>query len=262
MILRSVMKHVREQNWVAVFLDFLIVVVGVFIGLQVANWNDERKARIELSAALQNLAQEISNTAARREDQVRYQRRAMFRYELLLALLDGEKLTEDQKSDAFTAVMLPNPPPEPSRYETLYELQNSGRLKDIPSRELRGALGELLSRDRLIERYYESWAGVLTAPPFSTRLVTYGLTEPAGSEERTMKIVAVDLEQARLDPDFRAHAIQMRHLFQINADSQQSGLQMDRIVLEILEREGFSPSENWLESNLDRLQAVPDAEEE
>jgi hypothetical protein len=37
MILRSVTKHVQEQNWFAVFIDFFIVVVGVFIGIQVAN---------------------------------------------------------------------------------------------------------------------------------------------------------------------------------------------------------------------------------
>lgn len=35
-ILRRVMKHARDQSWCAVFLDFLIVIVGVFIGIQVA----------------------------------------------------------------------------------------------------------------------------------------------------------------------------------------------------------------------------------
>jgi hypothetical protein len=35
MLLRRVIEHVREQNWLAVFIDFLIVVVGVFIGIQV-----------------------------------------------------------------------------------------------------------------------------------------------------------------------------------------------------------------------------------
>ena len=45
MILRSVMRHVRDQNWVAVGIDFLIVVVGVFIGIQVANWNDDQADR-------------------------------------------------------------------------------------------------------------------------------------------------------------------------------------------------------------------------
>lgn len=39
MILRRVMEHVRTQNWLAVGIDFLIVILGVFIGLQLGNWN-------------------------------------------------------------------------------------------------------------------------------------------------------------------------------------------------------------------------------
>ena len=42
MILRRVTEHVKAQNWFAVGIDFLIVVVGVFIGIQVANWNEAR----------------------------------------------------------------------------------------------------------------------------------------------------------------------------------------------------------------------------
>lgn len=42
MILRSLTKHVKDQNWFAVWMDFLIVVLGVFIGIQVSNWNIER----------------------------------------------------------------------------------------------------------------------------------------------------------------------------------------------------------------------------
>ena len=40
MILRRVIEHVKAQNWTAVALDFVIVVMGVFIGIQVANWNE------------------------------------------------------------------------------------------------------------------------------------------------------------------------------------------------------------------------------
>jgi hypothetical protein len=39
MLLRRISQHIKAQNWFAVFLDFFIVVVGVFIGIQVANWN-------------------------------------------------------------------------------------------------------------------------------------------------------------------------------------------------------------------------------
>jgi hypothetical protein len=42
MILRRIPEHVKAQNWFAVGIDFFIVVVGVFVGLQVSNWNDRR----------------------------------------------------------------------------------------------------------------------------------------------------------------------------------------------------------------------------
>jgi hypothetical protein len=43
MILRRISKHVTEQNWFAVWLDLVVVVVGIFLGLQVTQWNDARK---------------------------------------------------------------------------------------------------------------------------------------------------------------------------------------------------------------------------
>lgn len=36
------MTHVRSQEWKAIAIGFLIVEVGVFIGIQVSNRNDER----------------------------------------------------------------------------------------------------------------------------------------------------------------------------------------------------------------------------
>ena len=43
MILRRVIEHFRKQEWTAIAIDFLIVVLGVFVGLQVNNWNAARK---------------------------------------------------------------------------------------------------------------------------------------------------------------------------------------------------------------------------
>ena len=47
MILRRITEHVKAQNWFAVGIDFVIVVVGVFIGIQVSNWNAERFERTQ-----------------------------------------------------------------------------------------------------------------------------------------------------------------------------------------------------------------------
>lgn len=60
MLLRRISKHVKDQNWFAVGIDFVIVVIGVFIGIQVANWNDTRTNRAGLTASLERLDKEVA----------------------------------------------------------------------------------------------------------------------------------------------------------------------------------------------------------
>jgi hypothetical protein len=55
MILRRISENISSQNWFAVAVEFVIVVVGVFMGLQVQDWNDARKARIEEHGLLSRL---------------------------------------------------------------------------------------------------------------------------------------------------------------------------------------------------------------
>ena len=40
---RRIVQRLKEQDWMAVAIEVLIVVVGVLIALQVSNWNDARK---------------------------------------------------------------------------------------------------------------------------------------------------------------------------------------------------------------------------
>ena len=58
MLLRNVKKHVEDQNWFAVALDFFIVVAGVFIGIQLGNWNDAHQTQLAFSEAQNNLTTE------------------------------------------------------------------------------------------------------------------------------------------------------------------------------------------------------------
>ncbi|MEZ5894976.1 MAG: hypothetical protein R3C40_11680 [Parvularculaceae bacterium] len=62
MLLRRMIDHVKAQNWTAVALDFVIVVVGVFIGIQVANWNDANAAKARETELLVALREEIETS--------------------------------------------------------------------------------------------------------------------------------------------------------------------------------------------------------
>ena len=59
MILRRVIAHFKKQEWTAIALDFLIVVVGVFVGLQVNNWNEARISAQEYELAKSRLLSEV-----------------------------------------------------------------------------------------------------------------------------------------------------------------------------------------------------------
>ncbi len=45
MIFRRIKAHIAKEDWFAVFIDFIIVVFGVFMGFQVNNWNVARDER-------------------------------------------------------------------------------------------------------------------------------------------------------------------------------------------------------------------------
>ncbi len=59
MILRRVIEHVKAQQWTAVAIDFVIVVAGVFVGLQVQEWNAARGHRAAEIGYLMSLEEDV-----------------------------------------------------------------------------------------------------------------------------------------------------------------------------------------------------------
>lgn len=64
MILRRVISHFRNQEWTAIGIDFVIVVIGVFVGIQVSNWNEARNERRAERQLIERLDGEIARLLA------------------------------------------------------------------------------------------------------------------------------------------------------------------------------------------------------
>lgn len=90
MLLRRIIEHVKAQNWTAIAIDFVIVVVGVFIGIQVSNWNDERKDASRTQSYYNRLIADLES-----------ERRA------LLARIDYMSVTETYGLSALAALKNP-----------------------------------------------------------------------------------------------------------------------------------------------------------
>lgn len=68
MILRRLAEHLKQQNWAAIGIELVIVVVGVFLGIQVSNWNDGRKRHQQEIAQVRELSSNLANAIDTKAD--------------------------------------------------------------------------------------------------------------------------------------------------------------------------------------------------
>ncbi len=97
MLLRRVIQHVRKQEWTAIWIDLVIVVVGVFIGIQVANWNAERETKQKSAIFTERLKADLREEAWAYEYLILYNKDILANAEKVLAVMDGEaEMTDEQ----------------------------------------------------------------------------------------------------------------------------------------------------------------------
>jgi hypothetical protein len=62
MLLRRFTQHIKDQNWFAVGLDVIVVVVGIFLGMQVTEWNEQRKDKITERQYIERIQKDLLAT--------------------------------------------------------------------------------------------------------------------------------------------------------------------------------------------------------
>ncbi len=140
MLLRRIYQHIEDQNWFAVCIDFAIVVVGVFIGIQVANWNDERVAAANEAKLIARLTEEMRALESELAvDAENYKSTVKATGALLTALRTGA-MPADEESFRWTLWRANHFEDIPSLSASYQELVASGGLSRISNPELRAAL--------------------------------------------------------------------------------------------------------------------------
>jgi len=93
-IIRRLAGALREQNWFTVVLEVMIVVVGIFIGLQVDGWNEGRKKQQNIEAQLLRIADDAAVLLAETDRLIVDFDTRIARVQIALEVLDGTPLTE------------------------------------------------------------------------------------------------------------------------------------------------------------------------
>ncbi len=158
MILRRVIKHVRNQEWTAIVLDFIIVVVGVFVGLQVSNWNDVQKENALASDYLRRLHSDMVLSIDATSNTEKFIRNNMNNLTLALDSLEACELAEENRG-AFANGLFYAIVHIPATFSdgTLQELQSSGRLGLLKNPQIRDLL---IAADREIKYQARAWPSI------------------------------------------------------------------------------------------------------
>ena len=143
MILRRLSQSLKEQNWTAIWIEFILLVAGVFLGIQVSNWNaaraDDARAQAYVGRIRANLEMDLLSIHRREVfwPKVTAYGKAAIRYaetgervdgsawKTVLAFYQASQLWQWSPTDA-----------------TYQEMRSAGELGLIRDEKLRDALGQ------------------------------------------------------------------------------------------------------------------------
>jgi len=164
MIPPRVTDQFRKLKWAVIGTDLAIVIVGVFIGMQVSNWNVEREANLRGAAFAERLKADLREEAWYYQLQIEYSREVLANAERAVDALSGKTAGSNEALlvDAYRATQYKQRARRRSTYD---ELVSTGTLGLIRSQALRDTALQVynfptldnVAREGMQSRYREAF---------------------------------------------------------------------------------------------------------
>jgi hypothetical protein len=158
MILRRLSQSLREQNWTAISIEFVLLVLGVFLGIQVANWNAEREDRRKSAVFTERLKADLRGEDWTCQFLIAYNREVLANANRAVEALEGRAALSDEALlvSAYRATQYRNRNQRGSTYDELISTGNIGLIRDRGLRETAIRLYNLQIFDNLVREGMQS----------------------------------------------------------------------------------------------------------
>ena len=175
MILKRVVEQLKQQQWTAVVIELTIVVLGVFIGLQVNNWNDARRDRMREQAYLEGIVVDLDESIVSLNKSIALTRKRMILDELLIKAASDPDVVRADPGRFIYAITRGGYSFSPTiRGYTFEEIKSTGDLEILRDRQLVVDLMKFYAtvqgdsqweffRTSNQSEYFKRSAGILTA---------------------------------------------------------------------------------------------------
>ena len=156
MIIQRAAHALKVQDWSTIMIELLVVVVGIFLGLQVDDWNDKRKEAAREEAYLQRLLADIDEMISRHES---YEEEAKSKLNSLIASLDALRsctlAPEAVESFEYTLLEHQGLPRLEIVRSSFDEMVASGSLAGIDDPRLKRKISEVYSEAVAAQQFIE-----------------------------------------------------------------------------------------------------------
>lgn len=144
MILKRLAEAFWKQDWIAVLLEVLIVVVGIFVGLQVNDWNEDRKAKHEEIVYLERIIEDFGISIRETNENIEFQERHAERAAIVLDALNECDIPAEAQLDFANGIYhLGKISPVEFARTTIDELRSAGRFAILRNAELRRQISQM-----------------------------------------------------------------------------------------------------------------------
>lgn len=198
-------KHIREQNWFAVAIDFLIVVFGVFIGFQLDNWNEARKNRAEEHQYLLRLYDDMSATIEQTKSSIAFMRKNADRAGVVLRDLKACRIPDVDGVDFANGLYQLGKLYAPILVRgTIDELQSTGKMFILRDVGLRRQINETVQTyEDLLNVWPQALGRLNSKVSYVDRVVAYRIEGPHdGGIDIALADVEFDLDSLCTDRRF------------------------------------------------------------
>ncbi len=240
MILRRVIEHVREQNWTAIAIDFVIVVLGVFVGIQAQEWNNLRAQRRLEHVYLERVLSDINLSIDTNELNVARLTGNSDGSTLVLNSLRSCSLNEAQR-DAFADGLSDIAKVGPSVFvlNTMDEMLSAGNFSIIRSPKIRDVLNGLARDAKYQKNIYDVISAQLAAATATTnrRVIWTHQDHKTPFDPVAWSDMEIDFDALCKDKEYQAAVSNARYLTNAGISLNQRAIASLKTARSALERE-------------------------
>ncbi len=106
MILQRLATSIRKQDWFTVLIETLIVVFGVYLGIQLGNWNAARAEREAADRYLSQMSQTLEETVDHLDRVSSFYNELVSEGAVALDQLNGPELSDDDRENIYNVLVL------------------------------------------------------------------------------------------------------------------------------------------------------------